>query len=289
MAFSVTARHSFGTANVSAQTATTDSVTETADSLLLYGLGFENDNHSTTPAIQTPTGGGLTYSLVGKAGESPTLPWASLTGFLTGAALWSAPIGSSPSAHTIVGDANSTTNVEFYAATALDITGHNVGSPIVQSKVNSAALGSASDTAAGTVTLDATPASGNLVVLFAFASADSGGAFTAPTVGGQSLTQVWNQNNAGFVHVGMWHRTVDGSESNATFTCSDLGQQVGSWVMVAVEIAAAGPTDPGYGYTLQEDGSKIVLEDGSGFLLNDTAEAAPSASLPLLVMGPRTY
>lgn len=37
--------------------------------------------------------------------------------------------------------------------------------------------------------------------------------------------------------------------------------------------------DPGLGYTLLEDGSRVILEDDSGFLLNDTADVTVAAAV----------
>lgn len=246
MAFTVTARQSGNAQQVSAQTLTTSSTTPTANSLLLLFFGAENDNHSTAAAFTVaPTGGGWTYTQHDKKGDATAYEWNGTTGFRQASALYSAEIGASPGAHTIVVDAYTSTNAGFYGAIACDVTGHNAGAPIVNTSNNGANIPTASDSAAGTVVLDQTPITGNLVVVWFYASADSGGSVASPTAGvGKTFTTITNQSTTGFTTAGAFHRTWDGSESN-TITCADLGTQVGAYTAIAVEIAIdAGPPPP---------------------------------------------
>lgn len=239
MAFTVTSRHSANSdTGASVQTITTDSQTPTASSLLLFFSGVEGD---TAPSITVtdPTGGSLTYTLVDKAGESPDIPYAGDAGFKAGAAMYRADIGSSPSAFAITSDLLTTTAVGWYAALSCDITGHSSSTP-VQTKGGGATVNPMSSSASGTLTLTSTPATGNLVVVAIFSTADAGGAFTAPTVGGQAMTPVAAQNNAGYTHAGLWYREWTGAESSNVITSTDLGDNVGSYVIVAVEIPATG-------------------------------------------------
>ena len=237
--FVVTARHSGNLGTSSAQTLTTSSTTPTADSLLLAFYAAENDGHNVATTLGAPTGGGLSYSLVNKIGDSVTIPWdTAATDFRISSALYQATVGSSPTAHTVVFDAYSGTNLGFYAGACVDITGHNTSSPVVQSKTaGTTKPGGSAET--GTVVLDSTPTAGNLLIVAFSAGADSGGGFASPTAGvGKTFTQSFNQSSA-YAQVGIWWRICDGTES-ATITCSDLGQLVGNYTAHAVEIAPAG-------------------------------------------------
>jgi hypothetical protein len=90
---------------------------------------------------------------------------------------------------------------------------------------------------------------------------------------------------------GQWtHYSAYQAAASAGSQTYGLTAQTGqTYTMAAIEIQDAGGgggSDPGYGYILQEDGtSRITLEDGSGFLLLDTAEAAPIP--PIIALPPR--
>jgi hypothetical protein len=236
VAFTVTARHSAGSGLTSSQTLASSSATETADSLLLVGMVAENDAHSTNQGWQTPTGGSLTYTQVA---ESADAAWgAADSTFSLSAAMYRAPISSSPSAHTITVDAFSGTQAAWYDVRACDITGHNAAAPAVQSKANSADINPASSSASGTVTLDAVPTAGNLIVVYFGCGADADGAPASPTAGGGKTFTAVSTSATAFPVAGLWYRVADGTES-ATITCSDLGTTVGNYGAIAVEIAAA--------------------------------------------------
>lgn len=233
MAFTVTARHSGNSTTTSAQTLTTSSATPTASSLFLTFFGAENDSHSTAHAFQTPTGGGYTYSSVS---ATTSFDWETTSSFAVALAGYRADVGGSPAAHTVTVDAYSTTNAGFYAASCLDITGHASSTP-VRTATGGAAVNPSGSSASGTVTLSAAPAANNLVVVGFIAGADSGGGFATPTAGAsKTFTSILNQNT-GFAQLSTWYRICDGTES-ATITCSDLGDTVGNYAAVAVEIAA---------------------------------------------------
>ena len=85
---------------------------------------------------------------------------------------------------------------------------------------------------------------GNLVVVAFGCNADGGGGFAAPTLGGQSMTQVYNLNNAS-VQNGIWYREITGAESTAVTTCTDVGQTVGGATGFVIEIAAGTPATKG--------------------------------------------
>lgn len=140
----------------------------------------------------------------------------------------------------MVVDAYATTAAGYYSAACLDITGHGSSTP-VQVATGGAAVNPASSTATGTVTLGSAPTAGNLVVVAFFAGADVGGGFASPTAGaGKTFTTVVNQNPpAGYSQLGVFYRVADGAEST-TITCTDLGQSVGNYAALAVEIPATG-------------------------------------------------
>ena len=238
MAFTVTARHSGNSGTTSAQTLTTDSQTPTASSLLLVFFGAQNDSHSQAQVFQTPTdsGAGLTYTSIVNITD---IPWEGSASFALGQAAYRATVGSSPSAFTITVDEYAAANVGNYACVCADVTGYDTGTPIVQSKANGATVNPRSDTQAGTVTLDATPTAGNLIVVGFNSGLNTGGGFASPTAGGgKTFTQLFNQN-ATWAQGGLWYRVADGGES-ATITCSDVGDQVGVWTAIGVEIKSAG-------------------------------------------------
>lgn len=236
MAFTVTARH---TGQNIGQTMTTDTHTPTLSSLLLVFAGGENDLHSTASSWQLPTGGGWTYSQIAASAD---FAWAGSTDFSTSACSWRADVGLSALGHTITVDKYSGTQSANYNAVSLDITGHNTSTPVAQSKTGGASV-TQGDTVSGSVTLDATPATNGLVVAYFAAGNDAVGAFTAPTIGGQTMTQLHNQTGT-FCHGGAWYRVITGAESSATVTCSDMGQSVGNWAGIVVEIAEAGAAPP---------------------------------------------
>jgi hypothetical protein len=243
MAFTVTARHSGNTGSVSTPTEASDSQTPTASSLLLTFFGAENNFH-TQVIGRSISGGSLTYTAVDAAPADGLAGYAFDTDatFAAGAALYRADVGGSPSAFTITVDQWATANDGAYAVLSCDVTGHSSSTP-VQTKSFGTAI-TLADHPTGTLTLTSTPTVGNLVVVGLYATADSGGAFAAPTIGTKSMTQLFNQNNSGFTHAGLWYRVWDGTESSNVFTCTDLGLQVGSYIAVAVEVAGAGGGPP---------------------------------------------
>lgn len=274
MAFTVTARHA-GQASQT-QTVTTGSATPTGSSLLLVFSGDYHDDHFTAAEWQTPTGGSLTYTSIA---TSASFPWNGASNFSLSCAAWRAPVGGSPSSFAATTDAYSGTQTGYYNALTVDITGHDPTTPVVQSKTGGAQA-NGGDTVSGSITLDSTPAVGSLVVVHFSAGNDSAGAFTAPTIGGQPMTQHHNQT-ATFCHGGVWSRVITGAESNNIITCSDMGQTVGNWAGVAVEIAEA--TASG---SVALDGAAPAASSATGTLAADrpltgtgSVATAPTAAL----------
>jgi hypothetical protein len=239
MTFAVTARHLGDNGTSSSQTVATGSTTPTADSLFVVGWGSEADSSNTAVAIQPPTGGSLSYTQVATLGEGTggsVIPWDGDSRFRLGMGVYRADVGGSPSAFAVTCDSYSGTTTAFYAAACCDITGHDTDTPVVQSAALGATKG-AGDSETGTVVLGSTPTAGNLILVIVTAGADGGGGFASPTAGsGKTFTQVLNDPNA-FQQTAIFYRVADGAEST-TITFSDLGQGVGHYGAVAVEIAA---------------------------------------------------
>lgn len=238
MAFAVTARGSGNSGTTSAQTRAASSATPTANSLFLVCWSSQHDASAAAPTFQTPTGGSLTYTQVRTAGDATSYPWNGDDSFRVGSAVYSAPVGGSPSAFVATVDSSSGTTSFYYGVVCLDITGHDTSGTIVQTAI-AGGTKSTGDTETGTVTFGSALTPGNLILVVFGAGADNGGGFALPTAGaGKTMAAVTNQNSA-FCQTGVFQRTVDGSEST-TITCSDLGQTVGNYSAIAIEIKAAG-------------------------------------------------
>jgi hypothetical protein len=239
VAFSVTARHVRTTGTSASQTSgASDSVTPTADSLFLVCWTSQNNASATAPSFQTPVGGGLTYTQVRTAGDATSYAWDGDNSFRVASAVYRANIGSSPSAFTVTVDSSPTTATFYYGGpVCLDLTGHDTTSPIVQTAI-AGGTKSQGNTESGTVTFSSAPTPGNLILVVFGSGADGGGGFASPTAGaGKTFTTVRNQT-AAYCQTGVFYRVADGSEST-TITCSDLGQQVGNYSAIAIEIKAA--------------------------------------------------
>lgn len=235
MAFAVTNRHSKAASTSSSGSAfSTNSTTPTADSLLIYAAAAEADSATINVDVDlgTPSGGSLSWTEQGE--EDTYRNWDFADGYTTHAAISTAQVGGSPSAFAISCTPSATS---FTAAVAIDITGHDTTTPVVQVKVTGATVGGG-NSESGTVVLDSTPTTGNLVVVAFAAGADSGGGFATPTIGGQAFTARTAANGA-YCQIALFTRVIDGTESNKTITCSDLGQSVGNYCAMALEIAVA--------------------------------------------------
>jgi hypothetical protein len=233
MAFTVTARHSANSVATAIAAQATDSVAPSADSLLLIFAGAQRDQH-TTSETWSASGGSLTWT---QTAVTSAFPWDTSADFSISAALHRAVIGGSPSAFAITCDAWADASEGFYAIVGCDVTGHNAASPIVQSATNGAAL-TGGDAHSGSVTLGTTPVVGNLVVVSFSSSADDDGGFATPTFGGRAMTQLFNQATL-WTQSSLWFLVVDGTETDDTITCADLGQQVGNYAAIAIEIEEA--------------------------------------------------
>lgn len=246
MAFTVTKRQEFTNPTDSAALSnfSTDSVTNTANALHLVFYGVI-DSSAASPALVTPTGTGApTYTLVVKDGESDNWYYDSFGLYACAAGCWKATIGSSPSA-LVLGPIDPWTggNVGGGWLGSCDITGHDTGSPIVQSAVLGSSLPASGDQS-GTVVLGAAPSNGNCLLVFIYASSDTvdaSGIPSSPTAGsGKTMT---GNLHTGHINSRFDYRICDGTES-ATITCPDLGNNPGNYVMVAVEVKLASAVQP---------------------------------------------
>lgn len=239
MAFTVTARHSGNSTTSGVATLATDSQTPTASSLFITAAGGERNSQVQAYSWQTPTGGGYTYTNLQVPNTS--FDWVADSTFAVGGAVWRADVGGSPAAHTVTVDPHSTADTCFLGAVCFDITGHSSSTP-VQSKAGGASVNPSSDTAAGTITLDSAPTSGNLIVVCWMVGGDVAGGVTSPTSNGQSFTSITNQTSAN-CHVSAFYRVATGAE-NATISTTDLGQSVGAYAVIAFEIAGGAAPSP---------------------------------------------
>lgn len=243
MAFTVTGGHVGNNGTSASQTVTTNSTTPTASSLFFVGFSLEAIGVVVPTMDVAPTGGSLTYSQVVADGAAVARGWGGTAANYNAAAVYRATVGGSPSAFAVTVDAYNDTSTAWYACCCLDVTGHSSSTP-VQSKGNGATVNPSSNSASGSVTLDTTPTNGNLLLVYVGSGADAGGAFGAVTAGsGKTLTAVNNQNQAN-ENGGWFSRVCDGTES-ATITCADLGDSVGNYNILAIEVAgtAAPPVD----------------------------------------------
>jgi hypothetical protein len=234
MAIAVTSRHVYlNAATANTTSANTDSVTPTASSHLVVCYGVIGTAVTTEPAMTDPSGGSLTYTLAAKDGEGDG--WA-YNGFATNkiaGGIWTAPVGGSPSAFAITLTGGGANFIRW--GSAIDVTGHNTVSPVRQSKVSGGNIPAAGDSESRTVVLDSAVVAGNLLVVHIGVGQAASAEPALPTAGsGKTFTSI-HSNSATFRTS---YRILDGAESQ-TITCSDLGQGVGNYFMVATEIAAA--------------------------------------------------
>lgn len=242
MAWVVTPRHVGSSGTTAVQTQTSSASTQSSSSFLLCGFVAEPSGTNPEPVIQ-----GFTDSLGGtwtrRATAANGWTWGSSGQYALALAVESKNIGV-PASMTITGDPYSGTQTAYCSMAAVDITGHS-SSPIVQTKTAGATVPSVNDIQSGSITLDSAPTAGNLLVVFFSSGADSGGGFAVPTAGsGKNFTASHNPTGGGgYAQIGVFYRVADGTES-ATITCSDLGQAVGNYAIVAFELAPDGGVPP---------------------------------------------
>lgn len=209
---------------------TSASFLPTAHSLLVCFVHNENQTNSTAPSWTITDSAGLTWT---SRAES-THPGGTYAG--TGK-IWTAPVGATPVAMTITVDVNIATT-DYYAVRVVDVTGHDVDSPVVQAKaaVSGVNSGTPSDTKAVTLVLDSTPDASNLVLGF-YGTIDNTGNPTLPS-GYAAVTE--NQNPA------RAYAFYDDASASATLSTSDMGTGVYWGTAAGIELAASGAADPAF-------------------------------------------
>lgn len=285
MAFVVTARGTNDSNTTAQATISLGPFTPTANSLLLvHGQAEQDFNGANDPVAGTPSGGSLTFTARGLLSGATAVGtvYEDIGGF------WSAPVGGSPSATTVTWDASSTHDA-WYAIGALDITGHDVVSPIVQvATPQGADLGGGVTSPAETVTLTSTAVVGNLVVVGFAASDDAGAAMAAPTYGGQAMTAAFNNSPNAYMQNCVYYRVVTGTEASNVITCSDMGGLVYKTLAYAIEIAAASstPTASGTPADRRDTASGVAVSgttptaNGAPTDRRDTASGSATRTLP---------
>lgn len=219
---------------------TSASFTPSANSLLIAtSWAWSLNNTSLDATLDQISGSALSFTEE-QSVEGPAAPtMAGYAGYELYGSLSTAPAGGSPAAMTLTGCAIGASN-SVKGFVAVDVTGLT-GSPVVVQSAKGFGTVGPSETAVGTITLGATPTSAGTVLVVVFASVQDtapGQVFTSPTAGsGKAMTgEIYNASGV-YAHVGVWYRACDGTES-ATITCSDLGQDVKSFVGFAVELTS---------------------------------------------------
>lgn len=238
--FVVTAGHTEFNASGQSTAFTSDSITPVADSLLIVGVSHKGDPATAGEdyANASLSGGGLTYT--DRFSSSIVTYNPPSTQYRSIEKVYTAPVGGSPSSFALSIDAETSENTSDFLSQALSmsVTGHNAANPFVQGKANQVNPGSpGSSSQSISVTLDASPQQGNLIVVWLHVFDDAGSANVATPSGYSALS---TNGRAGGHNSYMFYKEAGASES-ATITFSDLGTLTYYGGVVAVEIAA----DPG--------------------------------------------
>lgn len=265
MTLAITSRIQSG-ATASTASKVTSSFTPSASSKL-YVYGFVETLIATNPALSISDSVGLSWTLKRSDGPVGT--------FRATQYLWEADIGGSPAAMTVTLTLSGPASADI-AMAVFDVTGN---SPQIKSGQVIGAI-AATPATVTTGTLPTAATSGNLVVIAEGANRDS---FTAVgTPAGFTVLPTRPSGGSQYELVGISYSTAFTGTSTSHSNSPD-NEDAGT---ILLEIEEAAPVDVGYGYVLQESGGndRITLEDDTGFLLLDTAEADPIP--PELVITP---
>lgn len=260
------ARQAGNSAASDVQSLSTNLDTPSAASLLLVGHGAVYEDAETAGAPPSPTGGSLSYTEVDSVISTGTNGNADNPGRAT---LSRASVGDSPANFAVTVSVQAAGLNAYQSCVCADVVGHSTTNPIAQSATNHDNV-TFSDTVPGTVTLGSTPTVGNLVVVLFSVGSSADGVSSNPTMGGQSMTVLHNQASA-ISHSGMWYRIIDGTESNNVITSTDLGQSVGNYAAIAIEIskATAGATT---GSLAQTQADQTLAASGAAEITGTLAE-----------------
>ena len=208
------------------------SFTPTADSLVVISVGLMHDGNSTSPAddevISVSDDQSLTWTK--RAGNDSN---SRETGDWGGQhAVFTAPVGGSPSAMVITIDIDSAAGVDWFGGwNVFDITGHDVASPVVAGN-SSHQRHDGGNSETHTHNLGQAPVSGNLVVAFFHAQNDSSNTFTTPS----GYTDITNLSLSNAHSLSCYHETTIAT----AIECTDLGQQIYTTMASGVEFLLAG-------------------------------------------------
>jgi hypothetical protein len=224
MAFTVTSRYSYPGTAENQYGQVSSSFTPAANSLLVVVALNQRYSFTTTLDPQCSDSSGLTWTRVALSSEIA----GSYGGDL---AVFTAPVGASPSATTVTVWHGITPQYCWTGVEIFDITGHNTTTPLAQAATTNTTT-STGNSVSLTVTLGSAPTSGNLVLGLFGGQNDAAGAFGTPT----GYTQL-SAPTGTFSHCGVWYNT---STTTAAITNPDLGQSVNWGAGAALEIAASG-------------------------------------------------
>ena len=223
------------------QTSTTGSFTPENNSRVFAFICCERNGH--TAAYNWV----LTDSVDGAAGwvkdtETAAYAFASSSVFHTASVLYYKDFGVGAASRTVTVDAFSGTELGYYSIVIFSVTGHYVtrglgipASSFKQPRVtNGANVNPSSSSVSGTLTLGVAPVSGNAVIPLFGVGGDVLCASSTPS--GYSV--ISSQDNV-FSHVGAFYHL---STTTAAATSSDLGETVGNWAGIIMEIVAAQET-----------------------------------------------
>lgn len=227
--------------NASSQTIASASFTPTANSRLFVWCCAQADGNTVASSWA------VTDSIDGATGwtidtTTSAYNWVNLNMYTVQGILAWKDIGGSPSAMTVTLDRwSGGTELGSYSLIVFDAAEHNIGSPFAQARVaNGAAVDAGgatpSDTASGTLTLGGAPTSGNAVVAMFAAGGDVAAVCSTPA-GYSSLA---SQSDAPTHGAAFYHLDT----TTAAVTSSDLGEDVGNWCGIIMEIAADAGGEP---------------------------------------------
>lgn len=159
--------------------------------------------------------------------------FAGSASFATASCLFYKDFGTGAAARTVTVDAFSTADTGYYSLVVINVTGHNAGSPFAQARAsNGADTGTVGDSYSGTLTLGSNPVSGNAVIAFFGVGGDASGGATTPS----AYTNLADQSDQ-YTHINASYHLAT---TNPAAQSTDLGQSVGNWAGIIMEIAASG-------------------------------------------------
>ena len=242
MAITVTLKDSTeDTDGAGTQTRTSGSFTPESNSRVFVFCGVEKANHSTAFSFS------CTDSVDGSGGwikdtETAAYAWGNQSNFHTASVLFYNDFGVGAASRTVTIDPFATADLGFFALMVFSVTGHYItralGIPDSSFKqprtTNGANINPAVSNASGTLTLGVAPVSGNTVVAMFAAAGDLVAPCSVPT----GYTDLVSQDNI-YIHGSVFYHQ---STTTAAVTSSDLGDTVGNWAGIIMEVIPAQET-----------------------------------------------